>query len=73
VEKERVTEFSNGDITIAWRPDRCTHAAKCVGTLPKVYKPGQKPWINPEHATTEELMAQIETCPSGALTYTKNK
>ena len=68
-----MNEYSNAEITIAWKPRLCIHAAKCVGTLPQVYKPGEKPWIKTENATSEELMAQIKTCPSGALTYTTNK
>ena len=71
--QEKMNKYSNGVITIEWRPGRCTHAAKCVGALPQVYKPGEKPWIQMENATTEELIAQIKTCPSGALTYTTNK
>ncbi len=71
--QKKVNEYSNGEITIAWKPGLCTHAAKCVGALPQVYKPGQKPWIKIENAKTEELIAQIKTCPSGALSYTQNK
>ena len=70
---ERMNEYGNGEITIVWKPGLCIHAASCVGTLPQVYKPGEKPWIKIENATTEELIAQIKTCPSGALTYTTNK
>lgn len=70
---EKVNEYSNGEITIVWKPGRCIHAAKCVGALPQVYNPSEKPWIKIENGTTEELIAQIKTCPSGALTYTMNK
>lgn len=70
--QERMNLYSNGEITIVWEPGFCIHAAKCVGALPQVYKPGEKPWIKIENGITEELMAQIRTCPSGALTYTTN-
>jgi len=69
----KVKEYSNEDITIVWKPDLCIHAAKCVEALPEVYKPREKPWIKIENATTEELIAQVKTCPSGALTHTNNK
>lgn len=65
-------EYSNGEITIIWKPEKCIHAGVCVRTLPKVYQPCERPWVKPENATTEELIAQIELCPSGALTYHKN-
>ena len=44
-----------------------------VKTLPGVYKPKERPWIQIENATTAELIAQINQCPSGALTYRMNK
>lgn len=70
---ERQKEYTNGEITIVWKPGLCKHAAICVGTLPQVYNPGKKPWIKIENATTEELTEQIKKCPSGALTYRMNK
>ena len=33
----------------------------------EVYNPKEKPWIKPENATSEELIAQVAKCPSGAL------
>ena len=66
-------EYSNGEITIAWKPSRCIHSGNCVGALPQVYKPTGKPWIKIENASSEELIAQIKTCPSGALSYKMNK
>ncbi len=66
-------EYSNGDITIKWEPKICEHAGVCVKMLPKVYVPKNKPWIQIENATTEELKAQIIKCPSGALSYSENK
>ena len=66
-------EYSNGDITIKWEPKICKHAGVCVKMLPKVYVPKNKPWIQIENASTEELKAQIGKCPSGALSFTENK
>lgn len=65
--------YTNGELTIIWQPEKCIHAGVCAKTLPKVYRPKEKPWIHIENATTEELKAQIEKCPSGALTYEMNK
>jgi uncharacterized Fe-S cluster protein YjdI len=59
----------NSDITILWTPEKCTHAGVCARTLPDVYKPRDKPWINPLNATAEELKNQINKCPSGALGF----
>ena len=37
--------------------------------LPKVYHPKEKPWIHPLNATKDELINQIKSCPTGALSY----
>ncbi len=62
-------EYSNGELTVVWKPKLCIHSEECVKRLPKVYNPDERPWIKVENATTEELMAQIDHCPSGALSY----
>jgi len=69
---EKKMEYSTGDITIIWQPDLCKHSGVCVRTLPAVYNPQERPWIKPENATTEQLIQQINHCPSGALSYRFN-
>jgi len=66
-------EYSNGEVTVIWQPGLCCHSGICVQTLPQVYNPKERPWVKPENATTEELIEQINTCPSGALSYRMNK
>ena len=73
MDKDITKEYSNGELTIVWKPKACIHAAECVKALPKVYKPKAKPWITIENATTEELKIQIMKCPSGALSYYMNE
>ncbi|MCD9019187.1 (4Fe-4S)-binding protein [Parachryseolinea silvisoli] len=63
-----VLKYPNGEITILWKPKTCIHAGICVRTLPQVYDPKARPWIRPENATTQELINQVASCPSGALT-----
>ncbi|MBT8232394.1 MAG: (4Fe-4S)-binding protein [Saprospiraceae bacterium] len=66
-------EYTNGEITIVWKPNKCIHAGECVRSLPNVYKPKEKPWIQMENATSEELKAQVNKCPSGALSFYINE
>ena len=67
--KEVVKEYSNGEMTIFWKPKACIHAGECVKRLPKVYNPKARPWIQLENATTQELKDQVNACPSGALSF----
>jgi len=67
-----IKEYTNNEITIIWKPDLCIHAAECVKGLPQVFNPENRPWVDIKAANSAELMATIDKCPSGALTY-KNK
>ncbi len=62
-----IKEYSNGEITILWQPEKCIHAGECVKALPQVYNPKEKPWIKIDNASSAELRAQVALCPSGAL------
>lgn len=66
-------EYSNKELTVVWKPEKCSHAGECVKRLPEVYKPKEKPWINLENASSEALIRQINNCPSGALSYYLNE
>lgn len=71
--EKKVIKYETDDLTIIWQPELCAHAGVCVRTLPKVYNPKDRPWVKPENATTEELIAQIDACPSKALSYIRHK
>ena len=68
-DREIVKEYTNGELTIIWKPKTCIHAKECVKRLPQVYHQFERPWIKIENASTDELKSQIEACPSGALSY----
>jgi len=61
-------EYTNNEVTVVWKPQLCTHSANCARGLPKVFQPKEKPWINPEAASTQNIIDQVLKCPSGALT-----
>lgn len=65
-------QYSNGEVTIVWKPDLCIHSARCVNGLPNVFDPKARPWINAEGATTDKIVQQVSQCPSGALSYFMN-
>ena len=69
MEREITKKYVKDDLTIVWKPGKCIHAAVCVKMLPKVYNPNERPWLKQENASVQELKAQINECPSGALTY----
>ena len=60
-------EYANQDITVVWKPDICIHSEICARGLPKVFDPNRKPWIEIDQASSEDIVAQVNKCPSGAL------
>jgi uncharacterized Fe-S cluster protein YjdI len=68
--------YTNGDITIVWKPAMCIHSTICwkgAGGLADVFNPRERPWVKPFGAATERIIEQINKCPSWALSYFKNK
>jgi uncharacterized Fe-S cluster protein YjdI len=65
-------KYNNGEITVTWKPDICTHSKNCWKNMLKVFNPQLRPWINLEGASSAEIMAQIDQCPSKALSYQLN-
>lgn len=70
--KDITKKYTNGEVTIVWKPSLCIHSAICFNGLGDVFHPQQLPWITPEHSTTNRIVAQIKKCPSGALSYYMN-
>jgi len=65
-------EYTNGEVTIRWRPNVCQHSGRCYNGLPRVFDPDQRPWVNANGASTQEIIEQVKKCPSRALTTVMN-
>lgn len=68
-----VKEYSNNEITVLWQSALCAHSANCVKNLSAVFQPKTQPWIKMENATTDEIIAAVAKCPSGALSVKKKE
>ena len=65
-------KYTNGEVTVLWKPGLCIHSATCAKGLPHVFQPDLRPWVDMEAGSTEEIVNQIKQCPSKALTYIMN-
>lgn len=72
MENEITKTYTNGEVTIIWKSELCTHSANCARGLASVFSPKKRPWINPEGAETSVIIEQIKKCPSGALSFKMN-
>lgn len=69
----RVTKkYSNGEVTVVWKPARCIHSTNCFTGLPAVFDPAKRPWVNAGGSDTAHIIEQVKKCPSTALSYFMN-
>lgn len=66
-EKKIVKEYTSGEVTVVWQPHMCIHSKKCWKGLLPVFDPRRKPWVDMNGASSERIVAQVNECPSGAL------
>ena len=71
--EEIIKEYNNGEVTVLWQPKKCIHSAKCWHGLSAVFNPKIKPWIDVTKATSQEIIDQVNLCPSGALSMKDDK
>ena len=69
---QKTFKYSNGQITVVWKPELCQHSTICWKGLLQVFNPKERPWINMNGASTERIIEQVRKCPSGALSYFLN-
>jgi CDGSH-type Zn-finger protein/uncharacterized membrane protein YozB (DUF420 family) len=50
----------------------CAHSGICTDNLPAVFRLGQEPWVDANAASMEAIIALVNRCPSGALSYSVN-
>ena len=64
--------YTNGEITVVWKPEVCQHSDISVRGLPRVFRPPMKPWIELGATDSKTIADQVDRCPSGALSWLAN-
>lgn len=63
----RLIDHVGARVTIHDNRALCAHVEYCVLELPSVFDRSKRPWVDPDGATAEEIIALCRKCPSGAL------
>lgn len=69
MEKKEPHKYSGVGFTVTYDKEICVHAGVCANTLPQVFNPKNKPWVNTAGASKEEISSMIKNCPSAALQF----
>jgi uncharacterized Fe-S cluster protein YjdI/CDGSH-type Zn-finger protein len=64
-------DYPTTGLTIHWDSDICIHSGVCARTLPQVFRPREKPWVEADAADADAIAGAVDRCPSGALRYTR--
>ena len=67
----RLQTYKAPEITVTFDPTKCRHTGKCVRGLPAVFDIRRKRWVAAEAAPADDVAAQVERCPTGALQYAR--
>jgi uncharacterized Fe-S cluster protein YjdI len=67
-----IRHYPTAGLTVHWDPSLCQHSRVCATTLPAVFAPRERPWIDGDAAPADAIAATIDSCPSRALSYTRH-
>ena len=57
------------DVDVSFDPRSASTRPTAFRGLPAVFDSKHRPWIVPDNASADEVVAQVKRCPSGALQY----
>jgi CDGSH-type Zn-finger protein/uncharacterized Fe-S cluster protein YjdI len=67
---DSIEEYRGNAVVIRFDGHKCIHSRNCVLGRPDVFVPNAAgPWIKPDNASAEAVVAIALACPSGAITY----
>lgn len=64
-------QYVGNGIVVYWDSERCFHSERCTTGLPAVFDRARRPWVELAGADPDDVAAVIDTCPSGALSYSR--
>ena len=70
--RDRVYSYEGAETTVHYNKLLCSHAGECGKRALAIFNPEQKPWVQPDAGTLDDIKQVVAACPSGALRYTEN-
>lgn len=67
--EDRRDNYAGKDVTVHDNRGICAHAGYCTDGLPAVFRLREEPFVDPNAAAKDEIVATVTRCPSGALSH----
>ena len=60
------------EVDVSFDPEVCIHSGNCVRGQPAVFDTSRRPWIVPDAVPADDVVTQVQRCPSGALKFERH-
>jgi CDGSH-type Zn-finger protein len=69
---DRLDTYESVDITVLDNRGTCCHFGNCTDHLPSVFHAAGEPFVTPQGAAADDIVAIVRACPSGALGFVRD-
>lgn len=59
--------YKLNNLIVEWWAEECIHCRKCAISLPEVFNPDRRPWIDLSKADEKDIIEVLSSCPSKAI------
>jgi len=66
---DRRDTYAGRQVTVFDNRGICAHSGFCTDNLAAVFHVGQEPFVDPDGAQMDAIIAAVKNCPSGALSF----
>jgi CDGSH-type Zn-finger protein len=68
-EASRRKDYTGDTLTVHFDASICAHVGNCLRGAPEVFDLKKRPWVSVDNGDAEKIIRVINSCPSGALSY----
>ena len=65
----KTVQYDGKEADVFWDGRLCIHIQECGRAKGDLFVGGRKPWCQPDEVDIDNVVAVVERCPSGALTF----
>jgi CDGSH-type Zn-finger protein len=68
---DRLDTYVGKDVIVYDNRGTCCHSGNCSDHLPNAFRTDKEPFVDPNGASSDEIISIVRQCPSGALGYSQ--